>query len=109
MSLNIIQDVSGGIVIVSSIDPDKLRTDKSKNDGPKRMKEYLRYAKAVGEHRLQDAHSILLSLSNSAVRRENTIIDDDSASLTNTNGQFEKMVQDKLQKLGYQVDIHIGN
>ena len=40
---------------------------------------------------------------------EDTPTDDNNASLTNTNGQFEKMVQDRLQKLGYRVDRRIGN
>ena len=94
------------VVIICSFDPDKLRTDKSKNDGAKRMKDYLRYAKAVGEHRQQDSQIILASLSDSLAIDQNTSSSDNTSL---TNGRFEKLVQDKLQNLGYQVDMHIGN
>ena len=96
------------MVIVCSFDPSKLRTDKSKNDGPKRMKDYLLYAKAVSENRREDAHIILESMSKGLLDDRDTPISDDNSPLPN-HIDFEKLVQKKLQNLGYQVDTRIGN
>lgn len=48
------------IVVVCSISPsDLLRTRTSKNNGPKRLKDYLSYAKTVSENSRAESESIL--------------------------------------------------
>jgi very-short-patch-repair endonuclease len=89
------------IVVVCSIDPDELRTDAAKNSGPKRLKDYLRYAKAISENNRQSAGVILASLNN-GFRREN------SASGFLFESPFEEMVHDHLTQLGYTVDTQVG-
>lgn len=89
------------IVVVCSIDPDELRTDAAKNSGPKRLKDYLRYAKAISENNRQSAGVILASLNN-GFRREN------SASGFLFESPFEEMVHDRLTQLGYTVDTQVG-
>lgn len=89
------------IVVVCSIDPDELRTDVAKNNGPKRLKDYLRYAKAISENNRQGASVILASLNN-GFKREN------SASGALFESSFEEMVHRSLTQLGYTVDTQIG-
>lgn len=47
------------VYIIDSIEPEELQTDGLKSDGPKILKKYLQYAKAVSDRNTNLAHSIL--------------------------------------------------
>ena len=50
------------IIIVCSFDPYKIKVDKAMHGGPKRLKQYLCYAKSIGESNPQETRNILSSL-----------------------------------------------
>jgi very-short-patch-repair endonuclease len=93
------------IIIVCSIDPDKLNIEKTKNEGPKRMKDYLSYAKAISEGRREDARQILMSLNN-RFDDQNINVQDIKLGTVET---FETVIQKELEKIGYQVDYRVGH
>jgi very-short-patch-repair endonuclease len=99
------------IAIVCSIDPDELKTDSVKNNGPKRLKEYLRYAKFISERRREGAENILLTLSEGFFKNQETNNGgrgDVSASTLFLESRFEEIVYERLQSLGYLVDKKVG-
>ena len=92
------------IIVVCSFDPDRLRTELTKNEGPKRMRDYLRYARAIDGNKRGDVHNILASLNPELSKTKNGNNRD-----TLTDRQLENLVYDELIKLGYQVDCYVGN
>ena len=94
------------IIVVSSIDPDDIMVTSTKNEGPKLLKSFLSYAKAVNklDH---DRVSLVLSQLNSATTRRNSGVDStpDSASF---ESYFEEAVYDRLRQHGYEVDTQVG-
>jgi very-short-patch-repair endonuclease len=99
------------IAIVCSIEPDELRTDSAKNNGPKRLKDYLRYAKFISESRREGAEDILLTLNDGFDREKDTNIaggGDQTASTLFLERLFEEIVYERLQSLGYSVDKKVG-
>ncbi len=87
------------IYVVTSIEPEDLNVDNSKNNGPKIFKKYLQYVRAVSEGEKDIAKEILYSVCDSGVFR-NTEIHYDS--------DFENQVHDALQRAGLTVDTQIG-
>jgi superfamily I DNA and/or RNA helicase len=61
------------IIVISSIEPDELKTDTAKNNGPKRFKDYLRYAKLTSERRNEDVKNILENLNPGFTRNVDVI------------------------------------
>ena len=51
------------IIIVSSFDPEKINVDNATHTGPRRLKEYLCYAKSISKSNHQETVSIHSSLS----------------------------------------------
>jgi very-short-patch-repair endonuclease len=92
------------IVIVCSIDPDELKTDSTKNSGPKRLKDYLRYAKFISDCRRDGAENILVALNEGFAREQkNTTL-----STLPFDSPFEEMVYDRLKSLGLTIDAQVG-
>lgn len=87
------------IYIVTSIEPEELIVDYTKNDGPKLFKKYLEYAKAVSDGNLNLARSQLLSLLDRNQQEKNQSIFD---------SEFEEEVYNKLVELGYNVETQYG-
>ena len=87
------------IYVVTSIEPEELNVDISKNNGPKLFKKYLQYVKAVSEGNKDTAKEILYSLSDSQVSRNEDVQYD---------SDFENQVHDALQNAGLIVDTQIG-
>lgn len=87
------------VCIVTSIEPEELNVDGSKNLGPKLLKKYLQYARAVSNNDKEGATSILLSLLDSGVATKK---DDKFDSI------FEIEVCDALRRKGYMVDTQVG-
>jgi very-short-patch-repair endonuclease len=95
------------IIIVSSIEPDDLRTDTAKNNGPRRLKDYLRYAKYISEGRTEDVKNIIDSLNPGFTRNVNLVGKPGEDSLI-FESTFEEIVYDRLLALGYQVVTQVG-
>ncbi len=87
------------IVILCSFDPYKIKADDAEYDGPKRLKDYLCYAKSISELDNEKVKNILSSLDGPK-----------SGKLSSALGErsLEKLVQHRLQKLGYQVDLKLA-
>ncbi|WP_026476498.1 AAA domain-containing protein [Alkaliphilus transvaalensis] len=87
------------IYVITSIEPEELRVDHTKNRGPKLFKKYLQYVKAVSESRIEEANQILYSLVDSDIK-VNKEMDFDS--------DFEMEVADALTERGYDVHTQVG-
>jgi very-short-patch-repair endonuclease len=95
------------IIVVSSIEPDELKTDTAKNNGPRRFKDYLRYAKYISEGRNEDVKNILENLNPGFTRNVNLQGNsgDNSVIFEST---FEEIVHDRLLMLGYEIVTQVG-
>lgn len=87
------------IYIVTSIEPEELNVDTSKNKGPKLFKKYLQYARAVSNGNKEEAEIILNS-----VLDTNIVYEDDK----NFDSDFEAEVYDALVDKGYKVHKQVG-
>lgn len=87
------------IYVVTSIEPEELIVDYTKNDGPKLFKQYLEYVKALNDGQTDLVKSQLLSLLD---RNES-----DQHQLT-FDSDFEEEVCDKLIEQGYNVETQYG-
>jgi superfamily I DNA and/or RNA helicase len=84
------------IYVVTSIEPEELDTDMSKNKGPRLLKNYLQYVRAVSGKDNDEIKRILWAL-----HSEKTLID--------PIGHYEAQMKTALEELGYTVDINLGN
>ena len=88
------------IIVVTSIEPEELKVDTAKNLGPKLLREYLSYVRAVSDGDREHTKSILRSLS--PTERA------DEPALTELP-KIEVQMKERIEKLGYKVDIGLGN
>ena len=86
------------IYVVTSIEPEDLSVDNSKNNGPKLLKKYLQYVRAVSNEDKEEQQIILNSLVDSSINNSERIHDSD----------FEAEVYDELVKRGYEVHTQVG-
>lgn len=101
------------VTIICSFDPNYLDIEETKNDGLKKLKKYLQYAKAISEKDNQKVYNILTSvgttyLSNPYLEYENIL----SHIIRNSQlsgKSVKELVYNKLKLLGYDVDINVGN
>ncbi|MDD3947181.1 MAG: AAA domain-containing protein, partial [Clostridia bacterium] len=85
------------VYIITSIEPEELdRTETTKNNGPKLLRKYLQYARAVSENNHEEIRRILASLT----PQKNNI---------DPVGAYEQQIKEALERLGYEVDINLGN
>ena len=88
------------IIVVTSIEPEELRVEGSKNLGPKLLKQYLSYVRAVAEGDDKSAESILVELDPSEKKSYTAITD---------MVGVEVQIKERLEKLGYTVHLGLGN
>lgn len=88
------------IYVVTSIEPEQLKVDDSKNAGPKLLREYLAYVRAVSEGDEPHVKSILQGLDGSDSSQ--------SAPVYGTK-QIELEMKERLEKAGYRVELGLGN
>ena len=88
------------IIIVTSIEPEELKVDNSKNMGPKLLQKYLMYTRAVADGDNREAAMILSELRPPVAKPE--------AMFTNV-AAIELQMKERLEKLGYKVDTGLGN
>jgi len=85
------------IYLITSIEPEELNVQYSKNIGPKVLKKYLQYARAVSFGNKYEQKIILESL------RKKTVIEEE------VTGGLEEEIKVALEKKKYIVDTNIGS
>ena len=88
------------IIVVTSIEPEELKVDNSKNMGPKLLQKYLIYTRAVANGNNREAGIVLSEL--------HPPVSKPDSSFTSV-AAIEVQMKEKLEKLGYQVDTDLGN
>ena len=89
------------IIVVTSIEPEDLRVDTAKHLGPKLLKKYLMYVRAVSKGDTKEVAAILSEISTSEKRAERKI--------ATSVASVEERIKERLEKLGYKVDTNLGN
>ena len=87
------------IYVVTSIEPEELLVEGSKNAGPKIFKSYLKYVRAVSNKKNKEAQFILDSFKPSLPQ----------AQADEVVNQLEYEIKEALVKLGYSVETNLGN
>ncbi len=88
------------IIIVTSIEPEELKVDTAKNAGPRLLREYLAYARAISEGDASHAHDVLRGLEHS---------DENKAYGTDALSPAVLEIKAGLEKKGYTVHTALGN
>lgn len=86
------------VYVVTSIEPEELNVENSKNAGPKIFKNYLRYARAVSNGNRLEAQLILNSYDSQEMPKMEII-----------KSSFEGEIKSSLEQAGYTVETNIGN
>ena len=86
------------IYVVTSIEPEELQVEGTKNAGPKIFKKYLQYVRAVSAGKKKEVGYILDSFKPVLEKKAEI----------NLN-QFEGEIKAELEKLGYEVETNLGN
>ena len=89
------------VIVVTSIEPEELKIEGSKHLGPKLLKSYLAYARAVARGDEAEISAVLSSLRPTEATEESHIV-------TNLASVEERM-KERLEKLGYTVHTGLGN
>lgn len=87
------------IYVVTSIEPEELMVEGSKNAGPKIFKSYLKYVRAISNKKKKEAEFILDSFKPPKVNTSEIVIEN----------QLEDAIKEELVKLGYDVETNLGN
>ena len=95
------------IIVICSVEPDELKTDATKNAGPKRLKDYLQYAKFISERRNDEVKNILANLNEGFLRNEYDNPEKNRNALI-FESTLEELIYDRLCGLGYEVSTQVG-
>ncbi|MGE8021522.1 AAA domain-containing protein [Peribacillus frigoritolerans] len=90
-----------GIIVVSSIEPEDLNIANTSERGPKLLKSYLKYARAVFGGKLEEIHAVIKEI-NEAV---NTHVVQQTLHF---DSPFEEQVYQQLRNLGYEITTQVG-
>ncbi len=87
------------IYVVTSIEPEELKVETSKHIGPKLLRSYLTYTRAVSNGNTEEVKTILNGFGEveSAKPRLSNLL------------PIENQIAAKLEKLGYKTDLNLGN
>ena len=88
------------IIVVTSIEPEDLKVEGAKHEGPKLLKKYLTYARAVSSSKKDEVRVILDSLSESEAKSETRL---------SSTASVEEQIRERLERLGYKVRTRLGN
>ncbi len=86
------------IFVVTSIEPEELQVEGTKNAGPKIFKKYLQYVRAVSNNKKKEVKFILDSFK--------PVVEKQNDSKLN---KLEEEIKIELEKLGYKVETNLGN
>ncbi|MCL2522536.1 MAG: AAA domain-containing protein [Erysipelotrichales bacterium] len=84
------------VYVVTSIEPEDLNVENTKHSGPKILKKYLQYVRAVSEGNRIEATSILDSFRENNLKNQNLNL-------------MAKEIKLELEKIGYTVEASLGN
>lgn len=87
------------IYVITSFEPEMLKTDTSKNLGPKLLKTYLQYVRAVSNGNSKLADEILLTLNPLGLNL---------SEIAQFDSPFEEDVFNALVEQGYEVETQVG-
>ena len=87
------------IVVVTSIEPEALKVEGSKNLGPKLLKKYLMYVRAIANGDNEETRAILADIDCS----------DQQLPTYENLVSVEDQIKERLEKLGYTVSTNLGN
>lgn len=90
-----------GIIVISSIEPEDLNVANTSERGPKLLKSYLKYARAVSGGKIEDIHAVIQEI-NEAV---NTHVVQQTLHF---DSPFEEQVYQQLRNLGYEITTQVG-
>ena len=88
------------IIVVTSVEPEELKVDTAKNVGPKLLRQYLTYVRAVAENDTDHARAVLAALNPAEVKAE---------SMLTEVAEVEEQIKERLEKAGYKVHTGLGN
>ncbi len=88
------------IIVVTSIEPEDLKVENSKNLGPRLLRDYLAYVRAVSEGDYASVDAILSSLDTSEKKEEEPLTD---------LPRIEEQIKSRLEEMGYTVHTGLGN
>ena len=88
------------VIIVTSIEPEELKVDGAKNLGPRLLREYLAYARAVSDGNKEEVKLILSRLDTSEKKPELT---------SEYSKRVISEIKEKLEKAGYKVHTELGS
>ncbi len=88
------------IIVVTSIEPEELKVDGAKNNGPKLLQKYLMYVRAVAASDDEAVREVLASITDKKEEPERRI-----TSVL----EVEEQIRERLEKLGYTVDTCLGD
>lgn len=88
------------IIVVTSIEPEDLKVDAAKNNGPKLLQKYLQYVRAVSDGNSDEVKVILSELAISEPRPDTSFL---------PMLDVEEQMKERLEKLGYKVDTRLGS
>ena len=91
------------IQVVTSIEPEELKVETSKYLGPKLLKKYLTYIRAVADGDNKGAAAVLSDLYHT--NKEQTMV----PGLSSVEDQIKERLSKETDKLGYTVDTGLGN
>ena len=89
------------IIVVTSIEPEELKVDASKNQGPRLLRDYLIYVRSVAEGDKEQSQAILQGLCPAD--------SGDAGAIIGVSQSIEEQMKERIEKLGYKVDIGLGN
>ncbi len=87
------------IYVVTSIEPEELAVEGTKNAGPKIFKSYLKYVRAISSKNYKEAEFILNSFKPTLPQSNDIIVEN----------QLEKYIKQELTKLGFTIETNLGN
>lgn len=87
------------VIVVSSIEPEDLKVEGAKNLGPKLLRNYLAYVRAVANGDDVSANAVLADVSNTDTVE---VADEELIGI-------EEQMKERLTKLGYTVETRLGN
>ncbi|MER2169289.1 MAG: AAA domain-containing protein [Psychrobacillus psychrodurans] len=90
-----------GVIVVTSIEPEDLNVANTSERGPKLLKEYLKYARAVSSGKLEEVNAVLQEV-NEAV---NTHVVQQALHF---DSPFEEQVYQQLLNIGYEITTQVG-
>ncbi|MFC4025584.1 AAA domain-containing protein [Oceanobacillus longus] len=90
-----------GIILVSSIEPEELNVANTAERGPKLLKSYLKYARAVSGGKIEDINAVIQEINETV----NTHVEQQSLHF---DSPFEEQVYQQLRNIGYEVTTQVG-